>query len=141
MEITMKWTVDSKSDEDAKKKVKALLNTAYGDLITPGDMYPDIGSYVYGSYAEKLNAKIDRLKMDLQNRDDEIQDLKLENDRLKKREDLYRICLNKFDCHGVVTCIRCAQYCPENDVPCKLALPINRHEIINELKKKLEALG
>lgn len=63
MEITIKWTVDSKSDEEAKKKVKALLNTAYGDLVTP---LPDWDP-------ESLKA--------------EIQELKLENDRLKQREE------------------------------------------------------
>lgn len=71
---------------------------------------------------------------------DEIQDLKLENDRLQKREELYQRYLNSFDCHER-SCVRCTQYRPGHYVPCMLALPQERHKVINTLKKELEDLG
>ena len=64
MEITIKWAVDSKSDEEAKKKVMALLENAQDTLLPP---LPDWNP-------EALRT--------------EIQDLKLENDRLKKRDEI-----------------------------------------------------
>lgn len=70
---------------------------------------------------------------------DEIRDLKLENDRLNRREKLYQEFINFFDCHDR-TCVRCSQYYPEDDVACKLALVNNRHKLINELKQKLEVI-
>lgn len=85
MEITIKWTTDSndpKSEEEAKKKVKAILNAAYGDLAaTP---LPDWDT-------EALRT--------------EIHDLKLENDRLKQRNDIMLSFLN-------------AMCCIETDIPC-----------------------
>lgn len=90
-------------------------------------------------HIQKLREKIDHLKTDLQNRDEEIRDLKLENDRLQQREKLYQEFINFFDCHDRL-CTRCSQYCPDADVMCKLALVENRHELTYEFKKRLEDL-
>lgn len=64
MEITIKWNLDSKSDEESKKKVMALLKNAQGTLLPP---LPDWDP-------EELR--------------NEIQDLKLENDRLMQQNKL-----------------------------------------------------
>lgn len=79
------------------------------------------------------------LDRDLCGRAQEVQDLKLENDRLKRREELYQEFLNFLDCHNRI-CFRCTQYRPDDDVHCKIALPAHRQELINELKQKLEEL-
>ena len=82
----------------------------------------------------------DQLVHTLKSRDAEIQDLKLENDRLQQREKLYQEFLNFLDCKDR-PCTRCNQYCPDGVVVCKMTLPSNRYELINELKKRLEDLG
>lgn len=70
---------------------------------------------------------------------EDLQDLKLENDRLQQREKLYHEFLNFFDCRDR-TCVRCSHYFPEKDVPCRLALINYRHNLIDEFKQKLENL-
>ena len=47
---------------------------------------------------QKLRERYAQCEMDLQNRDDEIQDLKLENDRLKKRDDKMRQTIRSIAC-------------------------------------------
>ena len=81
MEITIKWTVDSKSDEEAKKKVMELLKNAHGTLLP---WLPD---------------------WDPETLRDEIQDLKLENDRLQQRDKIMWKALVAIGCNG--TCEGC----------------------------------
>lgn len=102
MDITIKWTVDSKSDEEAKKKVKALLNAAYGEMVTP---LPDWDPEALRAELHKTKERYLQAEKDLQNRDDEVQELKLENDRLKQRNDIMLSFLN-------------AMCCIETDIPC-----------------------
>ena len=124
---------------DREEPVKVKTSSIYGEM----PQFPDMDKIRDKSWAEnyigKLKEKIDMLKMDLQTRDEQIQDLKLENDRLKQREELYQKYLNMFDCYEL-TCVRCIQYRPGDNVPCKLALPQYRHKLINDLNEKLEAL-
>lgn len=77
----IKMEIIIKLDHDEPVKVKTA--SIYGEQTQR-----DIKRICTGDYFYKLKEKIDRLKMDLQNRDDEIQDLKLENDRLKQREEI-----------------------------------------------------
>ena len=73
--------------------------------------------------------------------DEVIQDLKLENDRLKQREKLYKKYLSMFACHeDHIICPRCEFYKPTDEVPCKIMLPKFRYSLIGKLKKELEAL-
>ena len=81
MEITIKWNVDSKSDEEAKKKVMALLKNTQGALLSP---LPDWDP-------EALRT--------------EIQDLKLETDRLKQREEIMLHFINSCACR--YSCAEC----------------------------------
>lgn len=87
MEIIIKWTVDSKSDEEAKKKVEALLKSTQGGIINPHDLYPDLEK------PQMLNA--------LKKKDDELQNLKLENDRLMQRDELMLTFIS--DLYGEIT--------------------------------------
>lgn len=159
MEITIKWNVDSKSDEEAKKKVEALLTNAHGTLLLPNLDAVSTVSYFY-----KLKEKIDRLKMDLQNRDDEIQglktryqklreryaqcemdlynrdheiqDLKLENDRLKQREEKMLHVIKSIACdYG--ECKKCLFY-KAGKIPCTDAE--EEHHVCVTLLKELEDL-
>lgn len=80
--IDGKLTIDAKSEDEALNIVKAILNAAYGKSVAP---LPDWDP-------EKLR--------------DEIQDLKLENDRLKQREALMLPFLKSVKCSGM-DCRKC----------------------------------
>lgn len=73
---------------DHDEPVKVNTSSIYGEMPQFPDMDKIKDKFWSENYIGKLKEKIDRLKMDLQNRDDEIQDLKLENDRLKQRDEL-----------------------------------------------------
>ena len=91
---------------------------------------------------QKLRERYAQCEMDLQNRDEELQDLKLENDRLQQRENLYKKYLNMFDCSQEhVLCVRCEFYNPCDSFPCKVMTPSVRHNLVEELKQKLEDIG
>ena len=112
MEITIKWNVDSKSDEEAKNKVKALFNAAYGDMVT---QLPDRDP-------EALRT--------------EIQDLKLENDRLKQIEEKMLHVIKSIACdYG--DCEKCLFFGSEN-LPCGDAG--DDYKVCVNLLNELEAL-
>ena len=58
------------------------------------------GSDVVHSFVEyqKLNERYAQCEMDLQNREEEIKDLKLENDRLKRRNELMEDYIHAIAC-------------------------------------------
>lgn len=118
-----------------EEPVKVKTSSLYGEMSSVSAR----GMQILREELNKTKERYQRAEMDLQNRDEEIQDLKLEIDRLQKREELYQKYLNMFDCNEI-TCVRCIQYRPEDDVPCNLALPQYRHKLINDLNEKLEAL-
>lgn len=124
MEITIKWNVDSKSDEEAKKKVMELLKNAQGTLLHP---LPDWDP-------EKLR--------------DEIQDLKLENDRLMQQNKLMIDYIHALACieskkskfHALCADVKCPYY----DYDKEFRKLRSKELIEKEAAKiidKLEALG
>ena len=134
--------------DDEPKKVS--VSTLYGEMVMDKVRdkfwsYNEIGKKddeirdLKVEY-QKLRERYAQCEMDLQDRDEELQDLKLENDRLQKREELYQDFLNFLECKDR-PCTRCNQYCPDTSMVCKMALPSNRHELINKLKKRLEDIG
>ena len=66
-------------------KKKSLV---YGEMPQFPDMNKIRDTFWTENYIGKLKEKISRLEMDLQNCDNEIQDLKLENDRLMQQNKL-----------------------------------------------------
>lgn len=126
-------------DEEPKK---VSVSTLYGEMVMDKVRDKFWTENFIGKQKDQihdLKEKNQRLEMDLQNRDEELHDLKLENDRLQQREELYQKYLIMFDCLDR-SCNRCTQYRPSVFVPCKLALPMERHNVINALKKELEDL-
>lgn len=55
---------------------------------------------------DQYNEDLARANMDIQNRDDEIQDLKLENDRLKQRDEIMVKFIRSVKCIGII-CDKC----------------------------------
>ena len=90
-------------------------------------------SSIYGEMHPLPDWDPDKLREDLQ-------ELKLENDRLQQREKLYQEFLNFFDCTDR-SCSRCTQYCPDDGGFCKMTFPSNRNGLINELNGRLEDIG
>ena len=65
---------------------------------------------------QKLRERYSKCEMDLQNRDEEIQDLKLENDRLKQREEKMMHVIKSIACdYG--DCEKCLFFGSDN-LPC-----------------------
>ena len=127
-----------KLDHDEPVKVKT--SSIYGEMPRFPDLDKITDEFWNKNYIGKLKEKIDRLKMDLQNKDDEIQDLKLENDRLKKRDEIMTHFLRSVRCKGVF-CDKCDLYSEEegcywiNEPSCK-----KMWNMIDDVLKKLEDL-
>lgn len=73
---------------DHEEPVKVKTSSIYGEMPKFPDMDKIRDKFWTENYVGKLKEKIDRLKIDLQNRDNELQDLKLENNRLIQREEI-----------------------------------------------------
>ena len=73
---------------DHEEPVKVKTSSIYEEMPQFPDMDKIRDKFWAENYIGKLKEKIDMLKMDLQTRDDEIQDLKLENDRLMQQNKL-----------------------------------------------------
>ena len=116
MKITIKWTVDSKSDEEAKK-VEALLKNAHGTLLPP---LPDWDP-------EELR--------------NEIQDLKLENDRIEKQKEIMLHFIKSVRCKGMV-CKNCDLHFLNSHGPdlCGQVDHVKLEASASNVLKKLEAL-
>ena len=66
--------------------------------IRAGGNQPAWDPVLLRTQIRNVNEKYQRAEMDLQNRDEEIQDLKLENDRLKQRDEIILPFINSLAC-------------------------------------------
>ena len=73
---------------DREEPVDVKTSSIYGEMPQFPDMDKIRDKFWTEIYIGKLKEKISRLEMDLQNRDEGIQDLKLENDRLRQQNKL-----------------------------------------------------
>lgn len=96
---------------------------------------------------EQVNTKIEKLhpEDELHPMDEELQDLKLENDRLKQREEIMLSFLKSVKCAGM-DCRKCL--CFDDKYPLGRKCVFNRNDIFvelstiaRELLHELEALG
>ena len=72
------------------------------------DLYIEFLENRIRTQIRNVNEKYQRAEMDLQNREEEMQDLKLENDRLKKRDEIMLSLIEDIDCKK--SCNKCRFY-------------------------------
>ena len=124
---------------DREEPVKVKTSSIYGEMPQFPDMDKIRDKFWAENYIGKLKEKIDMLEMDLQTRDEEIQDLKLENDRLTKRDEIMTHFLRSVRCKGLF-CDKCDLHsdhgCYWIDNPTCKAM----WDMIDSVFKKLEDL-
>lgn len=124
---------------DHDEPVKAKVSSIYGEMPQFPDMDKIRDKFWTENYIGKLKEKIGQLKIGLQNRDEEIQDLKLENDCLMQQNKLMIDYIHALACieskkskfHALCKDCNCP-YCDHDRWPGKGACKLSSKELIEK---------